>query len=57
MRMASHQILRKTKKYSKKLTLMPDLQYLLGDIRVDVDVNINDLIEAIFQKPGKPRYK
>ena len=41
-----------TKKYSKKLTLMSDLQYLLGDIRVDVDVNINDLIEAIFQKPG-----
>lgn len=41
-----------TKKYSKKLTLMSSLQELLRDIRVDVDVNHNDLIEAIFQKSG-----
>ena len=41
-----------TKQYPNKFTLRSSLKELLDDIRVDVDVNNNDLIEAIFQKLG-----
>ena len=41
-----------TKQYPNKLKLRSCLRDLIDDIRVDVDVNDNDLIEAIFKKSG-----
>lgn len=42
-----------TKKYPNSLTLFPSLEKLLDDIRVDVDVDDNRLIEGIFESSGE----
>ena len=41
-----------TKQYPNKLTLISSLEELLDDIRVDVDLDDNNLVEGIFETSG-----